>query len=275
METTQLKGRSARLITSVTRWSYVVKALLFGSVAVFTYRIAAGFLGPAPNRKQVLEGLVSSRGGQLLLGLIVLALAAHTVWRLVETYQDPYDKGTSPGGLVHRFTYLLSGISYAVLGLTAAQLLLSQDIGFSNGRQFWVATMLGQPWGRWVVGAFGLVLLLWGAVQFYKGVSGTTFRALELDGVAPPLRGAIAVCAFVGFVTYAGVLGGAGWSLLESAWVENSQRVRNLDDLLEGLLQLPRGVLWMKAVAIGLLLFALFMLAMARYFPFKLQKDEA
>lgn len=274
MEITQLKESSERVVTRLTRWSYVVKALLFASVAVFTYRIATQFQGPLPNRKEVLQGLVGSPLGRVLLGFIVLTLLAHTVWRVLETYNDPYDKGRSPGGLLHRFTYLLSGISYAVLALTAVQLLFRQNIGYTNGRQFWVATMLEQPWGKWVVMAFGGILLLWAGVQAYKGISGTTYRGLDLDGVAAPVRWLIAGCGFVGFVTYAGVLGGAGWYLVRGGWAENPRWVKNMDDLLTDLLTLPQGTLWMKLAALGLLLFAVFMLAMARYFPFKLSQEE-
>lgn len=274
MQATELKEKSRSTLEQIARWSYVAKAIFFASVAVFTYQLARGLGDKDPSRKQVLEEFMGNPLGQVLLGFIAVTLAAHTVWRLLEIVNDPYKKGTSPGGLLHRFTYLLSGISYATLVITTVKLLIGQGGGSDNGKQIWVAKALQWEGGTWLVTAFGAVFLLWGAMQAKKGITGGPCHSLECEHLAPWMRGAIRVCCTVGFLTYATLLGGVGWYLIRGAWAENPRWVRTTSDLLRSLESLPHGPLWMKLAAGGILLFSFFMLAMARYFPFKVSQDE-
>lgn len=91
-----------------------------------------GSRGPDPGRQEVLEQLTGNPFGKILIALIALALAGHTVWRIAEIRYDPYEKGTGPGGWLYRLNYVLSAITYASLGFTAIKLLAGEGAGPGN-----------------------------------------------------------------------------------------------------------------------------------------------
>lgn len=265
----EVKDASKRGIERLAKGSYVAKAILYGAISVFALQLALKSGGPDPSRKAVLEQLTGNLLGKLLIALIAIALAGHTVWRMLEIWYDPYKKGTGPGGWIYRLNYLLSAVTYASLGTTAVKLLIGNQGGQDNQKQIWVAKLLQIKGGDWFVMAIGGLLLAWAGLQVYKGVSGNVYKSLEKDNLSQFWKTLLRVCCFVGFITLGGILAGTGWYLIKGAWVENPKWVKNMDDLIKALQVFPGGAGLQIAVAGGLMMMAIFMLAMARYFPVK------
>lgn len=267
---TKLPHPVKKAVQVMARWSYVVKGLLFCGVAVFAVRMALGLSRKEPNQRQVLETLFSQPLGQVTLLLIALALSAHTLWRVVETIEDPYQKGKSPGGLLHRFTYLLSGISYGSLAVTTFKLVFGVQTGSENSKQLWVAQLLHREGGEWLVVTAGAIMLTWALVQLKKAITQGLYKSLKIDDLAYFWRGMIRLIGAIGFITQSTILAGMGYYLLRAAWMKNPRYVKSIDDLLELVGRLPYGTTWLLLLAGGIFLFGLFMFVMARYFPLKL-----
>jgi hypothetical protein len=269
IDTEKVTDRSKRGIEWLTRGSYLAKALLYGTVGLFAFNLAMGSRGPDPGRKEVLEQLTTTLFGKILIALIALALAGHTLWRLAEIRYDPYEKGTGFGGWLYRLNYLLSAITYGSLGYTAINLLVGKGGGQGNQKQIWVARLLQIDGGDWLIILVGSILILWAGLQLFKGVTGNVYKSLELDGVHPVGKGFLRVCCFVGFFAVGGILASTGWYLIRGAWDKNPKWVKNMDDLIKALQAFPGGWWLQVAIAVALILMAVFMLAMARYFPVK------
>ncbi|WP_375435173.1 DUF1206 domain-containing protein [uncultured Hymenobacter sp.] len=263
-----------KTVQVMARWSYVVKGILFCGVAVFAVRMALGLSRKEPNQRQVLETLFSQPLGQLMLLVVALALSAHTLWRVVETIEDPYQKGTSPGGLLHRFTYLLSGITYGSLAVTTFKLVFGNQAGGENTNQLWVAQLLHREGGEWLVVVAGAVMLTWALVQLKKALTQGLYKSLEIDDLPAFWRGLIHLVGAVGFITQSSMLAGMGYYLLRAAWLKNPRYVKSIDDLLELVGHMPHGTTWLLLLAGGIFLFGLFMFVMARYFPLKLTQHS-
>lgn len=259
-----------KTVQVMARWSYVVKGFLFCGVAVFAVRMALGISHKEPNQQKVLESLVSKPLGQFTLLLIAIALLAHTLWRVVETIEDPYQKGTSPGGLLHRFTYLLSGITYGSLAFTTFKLLFGNQAGNENSKQLWVAQLLHREGGEWLVVTAGAIMLIWALVQLKKALTKGLYKSLETDELPNFWQGLIRLIGGIGFITQSSTLAGMGYYLFRAAWMKNPQYVKSIDDLLKLVGRLPNGSMWMLILATGIFLFGVFMFVMARYFPLKL-----
>lgn len=266
----EVKDKSIRGIEWLARGSYVAKGILYGTIGVFTLEFALGSRGADPNRNEVLTQLTGNTLGHLLLALMVLALAGHTLWRLVEIWNDPYEKGWGPWGILYRMNYLLSGITYAGLGITAFRLLTGQGSGPDDAKKLWVTRLLRIEGGDWLIMAVGVIFLLWAGLQAYKGVSGKVYKSLEL-----PQQSNKYVCGFlrfsslVGFLTVACTLTITGWYLIKGALEKDPDWVRSTDDLIKAMEHLPGGWGVQLVAALGFLLMSVFMLAMARWFPLK------
>ncbi|HLL94352.1 MAG TPA: DUF1206 domain-containing protein [Spirosoma sp.] len=265
----KVKERSLQSVEWLARGSYIAKAILYSAIALFTVELALGARKLDPNRKEVLEQLTGNPFGKILLALMALALAGHTLWRLFEIWNDPYKKGTGPGGWLYRLNYILSAITYAGIGITAVKLLFGQGSGQDNQKQIWVAKVLQIQGGDWLIIAIGCMFLIWAGLQVYKGISGKVYKSLELDTVNSFVKSFLKFCGFVGFLTVGATLAGTGWYLVKGALAKNPQWVKNMDDLIKGLQGLPGGWWLQLGMAAGFLLMAVFMLAMSRYFPLK------
>lgn len=248
-----------------------MKGILFCGTALFAVRMGLGLSQQEPNRKQVLETLFAQPWGRISLCLITIALAAHTLWRVVETATDPYQKGTSAGGLLHRFTYLLSGLSYGSLAITAFKLLFGKEQGADNPKQLWVAQLLHREGGEWLVVVAGSISILWAMVQLKKSWTPGLFQSLQTEHLGAFWRWLIRLAGGIGLMTQAAILSGIGYYLLRAAWTRNPRHVKNMDDLLEMIMRLPYGTTWLFLLAGGLFLLGLFMFVMARYFPLKVE----
>ncbi|MDB5241758.1 MAG: hypothetical protein JWP57_2383 [Spirosoma sp.] len=265
----KVKQRSLKSVEWLARGSYIAKAVLYAAIALFTVEFALGSRKVDPNRKEVLEQLMGNAAGKILLVLMVLALAGHTLWRLFEIWNDPYKKGTGPGGWLYRLNYLLSAITYGSIGITAVKLLMGQGGGQNNQKRIWVAQLLQIEGGDWLIIGVGCVLLTWAGLQIYKGVSGKVYKSLELETVNSFIKAFLRFCGFAGFITVGATLAGTGWYLVKGALAKNPQWVKNMDDLIEGVRGLPGGWWLQLGMGAGFFLMAVFMLAMSRYFPLK------
>jgi hypothetical protein len=267
--TSELKDKSIQGIEWLARGSYIAKGILYGTISLFTFEFALGSRGADPNREEVLHHLMDNTLGQILLGLMVLALAGHTLWRIVEIWNDPYEKGWGPWGILYRMNYLLSGITYAGLGYTALRLLTGQGSG-PDAKKLWVTRLLQIDGGDWLIITVGVIFLLWAGLQAYKGLSGKVYKSLELPQESNRyLCGFLRFCSLVGFLTVAATLCITGGYLIKGALEKDPDWVRSTDDLLKAMEHLPGGWGVQLAAAIGFLLMSLFMLAMARWFPLK------
>lgn len=271
-ETEALKKRTQTTIEHLAQWSYVAKGIFFCGVAVLAVGSGLGLSSKEPNRKKVLETLFEQPFGRAVVGLMVLTLLAHTLWRLYETFADPYGKGNGPGGLLHRFTYLLSGISYGSIGYSAFRMLVGTGGGPDNEKRIWAAALLQREGGEWLVVGVGVSLLAWAGVQLKKALSPGLYKTLKTGHLGSFWRGLIRLTGGIGFTAMAAVLTGTGGYLLKAAFTRNPQWVKSLDDLFRLLGSLPGGLTWLLLVAGGLFLFGLFMFVMARYFPVKLDR---
>jgi hypothetical protein len=265
-----VKRGAKKTVQVLARGSYVVKGILFCGLALFAARLALGLSRQEPNRKEVLAALFTQPFGRWLLLVMVITLTAHTLWRVVETVRDPYQKGTSPGGLLHRLTYVLSGLSYAGLAITALKLVTGKGQGPDDAKQLWVAQLLYQNGGKGLVVLAGSLIVAWGAVQLKKAFTPGLYQNLRTGHLPPAVRTGIRLLGGVGFTAQAAVLAGIGYSLLRAAWTENARQVKSVDELLELLQHLPHGVVGLYLLAASLFCFGLFMFVMARYFPLKL-----
>lgn len=192
-----------------------------------------------------------------LLYLAALGLLAYAVFRLCSLLFDVENHGSDSRGLVHRIGHGFSGVAHLALAWTALQLARQQGQPSGGGAETAAATITALPLGSLLLGIGGLGFVAAAALQAKSTVTAGFMRGVATDApafVEPLGRAGHAARAVVFLII--------GWSLVQSAWLDNSAQVKTLGEAVSSLAD--QGALY-TLVAAGLLLFGVFSLCLARY----------
>lgn len=169
----------AAWVPPVARLGYAAKGVVYGLVGWIALRAATG-AGEADGAAGALAELSREEGGQAMLLAIALGLLAHVAWRLVQATLDPEHSGVDAKRVGMRLFYLVSAVIYGALGWTAWR--LSQGAagtGDGEGQELWIAALLEQPFGTWLVMLAGIGVVGYGVHQLAKAFRGDVNRRME------------------------------------------------------------------------------------------------
>ena len=248
----------------VTRLDWIARAgfvarglvyILFGFIALSTRRKAED------GQKAVFDTLQDMPAGSLLLTLLAVGLVAYAVFRIACGVLDIEGKGTDPKGLAGRAAQFGSGLFYLALAYTATQFIgggkPEGNISGSGTSQQAAKTLLDlnlDEIGLWIVAA-GFVFA--GGLQFRKAWKGSHMKQCSHD--TPPFAKTLGQ---LGLVTRGLVFLVIAWSFVRVADTKDPQQAKAAGAAIVSL----HGTEWLyTAVAVGLILFGVFSLILARY----------
>jgi hypothetical protein len=173
----QLADQARRAVREASPWierlgrfGYVAKGLVYALVGWLAALAATGGGGRITDQEGALRKIEQAPFGQVLLIAIAIGLVGYAVWRFTQALRDTEHKGTNPLGIVARANYAVIGSIYAALAYSALQMAIGAPSrgGSSGASGSWTAWLLIQPFGPWVVGLVGIVVIGVGCYQFYK-----------------------------------------------------------------------------------------------------------
>jgi hypothetical protein len=259
-------GRSAWLGT-IGRVGLVAKGVSYGLVGVLAISLASGVGGRATGRHGALELLADEAWGKALILGLVLGFVAYAVWRLAQAIFDREGEGTDPPGLAKRVGYVARALFYGALAGIALTLLdgtESDSTETSEARER-TAEALTWPGGRWLVGAVGAGFLAAALFNVYRAVTQKFERKWYVDDLGPRTEGLLAAVGSVGLFARFVVFGLIGLFLVKAAYEYDPQEAIGLDGALRKILDGAYGAPLLGALAAGVLCYAVFCFAEARY----------
>jgi hypothetical protein len=236
-------------------------------VAILALEAAVGVGGTTTDTHGALAQIAQAPFGRLLLGSTAIGLAGYALWRFVQAIYNADDHQDDLNGWLARAGALVSGVVYAGLAVSAASLAVRMS-GASNGdqqTQDQTAWLMSHPFGLWLVGIVGVVVIGAGLAQFLAAYRASFARHLALDGIAARQRQWVERVGRAGYVARGVVLGISGLFLVVAAREQQPQQARGLGGSLATLAQQPYGPWLLGFVALGLLAYALFLFTQARY----------
>ncbi|RKF23416.1 DUF1206 domain-containing protein [Altericroceibacterium spongiae] len=196
--------------------------------------------------------------GTPLLYVAALGLLGYGLYRLCSPVFDIENYGHDKTGIAHRVGHAGSAFAHFVLAYTALQFAMgSHQSGSGSTAEQAADTVLSVSFGGFVLGLLGLAFLLAGLAQAKKGLTASFMQRISAQ--APAF---VEWLGRAGFFARTVVFVIIGWSLIQSAWFSSSERVKTLGEAITSLAD--SGALY-NLVAIGLLLFGIFSIFMARY----------
>ncbi|MFN6536881.1 MAG: DUF1206 domain-containing protein [Nostoc sp. EkiNYC01] len=264
--TQQLIHHRSSWVERLARFGYVSKGVVYGIVGLLATQAAFGTGGKTTDTQGALETIVNQSFGKFLLILIAIGLIGYVIWRFVQAIKDPENKGNDAKGLAIRIGYAINGVIYAGLALSAVQIVMGKDSGKnSNSTEDWTARLLSQPFGQWLVGTVGVLIIALGFYQFYQAFSGKFRKELNLTELSNTESKWVIRISRFGLAARGIVFCIIGWFLIEAARQSNASAAGGLDEALQTLAQQPNGAWLLGIVALGLVAYGIYTIIQARY----------
>jgi hypothetical protein len=231
-----------------------------GVVYILLGYLALSTAGKAQDGQNAVFNLIQDvPGGTVMLYLVALGLLAYALFKAIDAASDIERHGDDAAGRAKRVGSGASAVAHIALAYTAYQFAVGsrQASTGQSGGQDAAGSLLTWEMGWMLLGLIGLGFLIGAAMQakaaytanFMKFVGGGAPRYVRPIGRAGHAARAV-VFAVVGF------------SLVKAGWLARSSEVKGLGDALVSLSD--DGILY-TLVALGLILFGIFSLVVARY----------
>ena len=199
-----------------------------------------------------------------MLTLLAIDLACYALWKLVQGVLDADGKSSAPHGILRRVGYVGSAAIHGTFAFTATKSILGAEDSSEDAATA-SALAYQPPLGQILVGLVGLGVIGVGLYQLYAAYK-AMFRAdLRLDLMSEAQERWVTYAGRIGTAASALAISLAGTFVVLAAYQSDPSEIRSLGAALESLQQQPLGSYMLGAIAVGLLVYGVFMFAIARY----------
>ena len=256
-------------IEKLARFGYAAKGVVYAIVGVLALQAAFGSGGATTGSKGVIRTIADQPFGQILLVLLIIGLAGYVVWRFVQAIKDPDDKGTDAEGLVKRVGYGVSGVTYALLAFTALQIVMGGGSGGSGSKELWTAKLMAQPFGQWLVGLVGAVIIGVGLYHFYRAYQANFMKSYKTGAMSATEKTWARRLGRFGLAARGVTFLLIGWFFIQAALQAEPSEAAGLSGALDALANQSEGPWLLGVVALGFVAYGIYCFSRARYRHFK------
>lgn len=248
------------------RFGYIAKGLVYGMVGVLAALAAFGPSGDTTGTSGALQSLAALPFGEVALWFIGIGLIGYILWDFIKAIKDPENEGTDAKGLIKRTGYFISGLIYSNLAFGAFKLASNTgSAGGENSEQTISAKLMEQPFGIWLVGIVGAIIIGYGVYELYKGAKEkfmTQFKTYEMNDKE---RKIARLSGKIGLISRGIVLSMVGFFFIRTAYSNNPNESKGLGGALTELANQPFGQFLLAIVAAGLILYGIYQIIKGRY----------
>lgn len=252
-----------RAFELLARAGFVARGVVYGIIGILAVKLALGAGGKTTNQTGALKTLAHQPFGKVLLILVAIGLGGYSLWRLLHALLGRGPERSDSG--FDRVVALGSGIVYGAICVVAVEILLGSGGGMSGHPSKATAGVLGSPGGTWLVGIAGALLIGIALYQLYRGLAQDFLKDAKTEKMSDTTRKWYKLLAIWGHVARAVVFGLVGTFAIKAAVDFNPRKAVGLDGALAKLARQSYGSALLGVVAAGLVAFALYSLADARY----------
>lgn len=246
------------------RAGFAVSGVLHIVVAYLITQIAFGSKGNA-DQSGALAELASHTGGALILCVVAAGLLALGLWRVAETVVGSkpgerssqmnddtplWKRGKSAGLAIINFAIAFSAARFA---MGSGQQSSQQNAGLS-------ARMMQTGWGKSVLIAVALGLIVVGGYHVYKGASKRFLKDLRVSGGS-----VVTAAGIAGYAAKGVVLAGAGILVIVATLQADPSKATGFDAAVKALGHAPFGKALLVAAAVGIGAFGFYNFVRSRY----------
>jgi NADH:ubiquinone oxidoreductase subunit 5 (subunit L)/multisubunit Na+/H+ antiporter MnhA subunit len=249
----------------LARVGLVAKGISFAIVGVLALELALGEGGKSTSREGALATLARHGFGKALLFALAAGFAAYALWRVAQALFERDEEDTKRWA--KRAGYLGRAAIYAGLTYSAIKLATGHTAMQSQNERAHKTTaqILSWPAGRWLVGLAGACIAGAGLYNGYRGVTKSFVEKWDSAGMSDSVRRWATRIGVVGLLARLVVFSLIGFFAIRAAIEYDPQEAIGLDGALQKLTHQSYGPWLLGITAAGLLAYALFCFADARY----------
>jgi hypothetical protein len=236
----------------------------YGIIGILALQLAVGAGGKTTTQRGALLEIAERPFGRALLIAMIIGLASYAIWRLLRAGIGHGTQDTDSAG--ERIAGAASGLGYLALSFTAVQILVGANSGGgTNSPKRTTGGILDWTGGTTIVATIGAILI---GVALYQGYAALSKRFLKDSNTAQMNRDverAFTALGVFGHFARMVVFGLVGYGLVKAAINYDPRDAIGLDGALSQVSHYSYGPLLLGIVAAGLIGFALYSMADARY----------
>lgn len=267
--------RTKPWVVRLARLGYAAKGLVYFLIGLLAIQVALGVGGQTTDSEGALQTIYRQPYGQVLLIITAIGLFGYALWRIIQALLDPdHNDSNSAKRIVQRFGYAISGITYGFLGWEAVRIVMSSvsSSGGGGGTEHWTARLMAQPFGRWLVGIVGLIIIAVGLFQVYYGWTAKFRERLKLHQMSPNERTWAIRSGRWGYIARGIIYAIIGGFLIWAAIQLNPENAVGVNEALDKVAQQPYGAVLLGLTAVGLMAYGVFAFVQARYRNIEVEK---
>lgn len=247
------------------RWGIVSKGSLYLLVGLIAAHVAAGGGERLRDRGGALSAMAENWLGKALIVALAVGLAGYAGWRLAEGVLGRPLEGGDKEPWYKRAGYFARAAWYlGLLGVALSALVGANESG-SREEDRLTARVLELPGGRLAVAVVGLGILGAAAFNVWRGATRSFRKKLKTRKMGELEEKAFTGAGIAGHLARGVVFALIGLFLVRAAWQYDPKEAVGLDGALAQVLQRDYGDTLLGIVATGLIAFAVYCYAEARY----------
>ncbi|MEP7198595.1 MAG: DUF1206 domain-containing protein [Chloroflexota bacterium] len=254
---------------ALTRYGYFARGILFATIGFLALQVARGEPGAITDQNGALATIAAQPFGKILLIVIVAGLIGFSLWGFIRAIFDPLERGADKQGILERIGFVISGISYGGLVWPFVQLILGASSAAPKSQtqttQDITAQILAQPFGPWLIGLVGLLVIGWSLSQVYIAYTAKFQKDFEAAKMNATERKWMVALGRIGIGARGLVFALIGFFLIQAALRADPKQAVGLDGALLKIAQQPEGQLLLIAAAAGLIVFGIYSMLSARW----------
>lgn len=285
MATTDLRAHAASAASSATqnassglemlaRLGYCSRGAIYLIIGVLAVLAIFDSSGETTGSRGALTKVLQAPGGWILLAVIAVGLVGYSVWRFCQSLLDADDRGADGKAILVRIGYFISALTHLGLAFWAGTLVYrivtsgggaaaASGSGAANGasgdssssKETLIAWLMSQPFGQWLVGLVGLIVIGVGIHQFKKGYDKKYEERLKWEGET---RRKLSPVCQLGLIARGVVFCILGGFIIYAAITTDPEKAGGVPQALQWLRDQPYGTLLFGATALGLAAFGVF-----------------
>ncbi|WP_061298896.1 DUF1206 domain-containing protein [Herbidospora cretacea] len=265
MTTSETVGGAARravqhpMLDRLAKVGFAARGVLYALIGVIALQIAFGGSGGEEADKSGAIHMVAAQPfGSVLLWIMAIGLTGLVVWQIGEAiWGRPKMRD--------RVESIARAVVYTALVISIVGLLVKGKEAASTDSQSQDATraLLEMPGGQFLVGLLALGVMALGVYWIHEGWTEKFMKDMHVTD--PKARTTVVRLGKAGYISRGVVAIAAGVLVGQAALTFDPDKAAGIDDALKSLSETPMGPWLLAAVAIGLILFAIYCFAESRW----------